>query len=1000
MANGDGPISTMDIICAAVKSDETKSSDENIMVVQVCVKVSLVDNVHPFVEIFVRPRALLQNKLPITMMVRTSAEFTFAAPDVSKEDYFKDEAEKRTITTHSLKPNAAIEIYSQDSSIPISIRCGDAPVSGTETDWCKGWIDVPLGRSRLASHVHCLLPFKKGKGQSSGGIEFLICEDEDVVSFQSFSDPTSSQSRSQSVRFPLIRTVNFALSNFAVDHTGAMLFELETVKGNRSGFCPFPAFSCPRVHRRITLLPTSDIVKLRMVKLSIQAHEGFKRSIPFCVDDISICEGGIQSSAIYWENNKPSGFFAYRRPSIGNQWEVHFVPEFVLFNGGKHTIIVQKMNAFHVKIKPHKMSHFYGAQLEGLIVSVIIPDVHGETKGIQVDSLGTRIRVVRSIDNGRPIGSLAVQTVVGAQDSRLVIKVGEVRFGGLRKTEFEKGGSSIIANDFLRLRIRWSLLEVTLHDTERLMFSSPLDTESSTAPRKIDKVRAASIGRICSKRMESHVSSREFDVRGDKALISSRSLRKCKPVAQVKFFQVTIDFQRIFKDRDMNDSSSLTNDERSQFSIIVHQAVLLDCTSEEEQVVFESASSASFIDLCLRFKGSLNADLIKVDLLSLNLAHFNGKSESIVISTSESFVWRLVDVAYRIVVTISELTGVHSKHGISEHIIPKGETEEPASSNTSENDAVYTPPQSDKLFDVKVAVVSPVKLIVSFKRQPHSSRYQLIKDVKFARLVNYFVSKLNFTVDQASISFSGYRTSDVKGPPSRLLEELRAVYVSRLKYQLITLITSVSIQEWKTLTARTEGAESYVEGDVLRMTGHIIGRSAGYMFKKFGEGIGDSLTAVTGSLGENVEKSASLIGLGVVGGAVNSVVSGLGDGVSSTVKGVGSGASKVVKGAGKGVGQIAGGVEGGVTLFAKGIKKGICHGDGDAVVSGFSDGAASMISGVGQGLESAFVGATEGVVNVGQGLFHGIGSVGMGIGNALMGKPSKKVSSKKDIRRR
>jgi hypothetical protein len=599
---------------------------------------------------------------------------------------------------------------------------------------------------------------------------------------------------------------------------------------------------------------------------------------------------------------------------------------------------------------------------------------------------------VRSIDNGRPIGSLAVQTVVGAQDSRLVIKIGEVRFGGLRKTEFEKEGAGIVANDFLRLRIRWSLLEVTLHDTERLLFVSPLTTENSVAPLKNDKGRSTRNVRMYSERMESERSLRERDIRKDKEA-SVRSVQKCKPVAQVKFFQVTIDFQRIFKDLDMNDPSSISkSDERSQFSIIVHQAVVLDCTSERDEVVFESASSASFFDLCLRFKGSLNADLIKVDLLSLNLAHRNGKSDSIIISTSESFVWRLVDVANRIVVAISELAGVHSKYGGSEGLILN---EEPRSNAESENDAIYTPPQSDKLFDVKVAVVSPVKMIVSFKRQPHSSRYQLIKDFKFARTVNYFVSKLNFTVEQASISFSGYKTTDVKGPPSRLLEELRAVYVSRLKYQLVTLITCVSIQEWKTLTARTEGAESYVEGDVLRMTGHIIGRSAGYMFKKVGEGIGDSFTAVTGSLGENVEKSASMIGLGVVGGAVNSVVSGLGDGVSSTVKGVGSGASKVVKGAGKGVGQIAGGVEGGVTLFAKGIKKGICHGDGDAVMSGLSDGAASMISGVGQGLESAFVGATEGVVNVGQGLFHGIGSVGLGIGNALMGVKNPKKSKRK-----
>jgi hypothetical protein len=117
MASGDGPISKIYIICAAVKSNETKCSDENIMVVQVCVKVSLVDIVHPFIEIFVRPRALLQIKLPITMMVRTSAEFTFDASDVSKEDCTKDEVEKRTITTRSLKSNAAIEIYNQDSSI-------------------------------------------------------------------------------------------------------------------------------------------------------------------------------------------------------------------------------------------------------------------------------------------------------------------------------------------------------------------------------------------------------------------------------------------------------------------------------------------------------------------------------------------------------------------------------------------------------------------------------------------------------------------------------------------------------------------------------------------------------------------------------------------------------------------------------------------------------------------------------------------------------------------
>ena len=372
------------------------------------------------------------------------------------------------------------------------------------------------------------------------------------------------------------------------------------------------------------------------------------------------------------------------------------------------------------------------------------------------------------------------------------------------------------------------------------------------------------------------------------------------------------------------------------------------------------------------------------------------------IRTSEEFLWRLLDVANRITVAISELAGVNlDVNEADEGISSKVETERLSSKVLWEQEAVYTPPQSDKLFDIKVASVSPVKLLVSFKRQPQASRYQRISNIKFAKLVNYFIRQLNFTVDNAELNFAGYKVMDVKGPPSRIVDEFRAVYVSRMKFQLVTLMSSVSIQEWKTLTARTEGSDEYVEGDLLRMTGHIFGRSAGYMFKKVGEGLGDGFSAVTGSIGEGVEKSAHMIGLGVVGGAVNSVVSGLGDGVSSTVKGVGSGASKVVKGAGKGVGQIAGGVGGGVQLVAKGIQRGIRNGDGDAVISGLSDGAASVITGVGQGLETAFVGATDGALNVGQGLFSGIGSVRKGIGEALLGqrRSTKTDSSRRNSKR-
>lgn len=55
-----------------------------------------------------------------------------------------------------------------------------------------------------------------------------------------------------------------------------------------------------------------------------------------------------------------------------------------------------------------------------------------------MDSLGTRIRLVHSSENIRPIGSLEVQTAVDTKDYRAVIKIGEVRFGGLRNIGVDK----------------------------------------------------------------------------------------------------------------------------------------------------------------------------------------------------------------------------------------------------------------------------------------------------------------------------------------------------------------------------------------------------------------------------------------------------------------------------------------------------------------------------------------------------------------------------------
>jgi hypothetical protein len=126
---------------------------------------------------------------------------------------------------------------------------------------------------------------------------------------------------------------------------------------------------------------------------------------------------------------------------------------------------------------------------------------------------------------------------------------------------------------------------------------------------------------------------------------------------------------------------------------------------------------------------------------------------------------------------------------------------------------------------------------------------------------------------------------DIKGPPDRLADTIKTVYITQLKSKMVTLMTATSFQDWKYLTARDSGGEEFIEGDLLRMTGNLAGRSAKFVLKKSGDYIGDSLMAVTGTIGGGIQDVSETIGVGAVGAGVNSVVSGLGEGVAGAVKG-------------------------------------------------------------------------------------------------------------------
>jgi len=739
-----------------------------------------------------------------------------------------------------------------------------------------------------------------------------------------------------------VRSIYLTVKNYAVDFIESLLFEpsyeenSQRQSKNRSSkmnaqILPWSAFSCPIRGRRITLLPEAN-QPIRLVELTIEGNEGMKRSLPFKIEEIAICNGGVESSSILWEDNKPTGYYAYRLLKAYNQCEIRIIPEYIVFNGSTtHSILVKQSGDKHVIISPGKIAPIKCNADRKLIMMLEILGIGGNTAPFRVDGLGMKICIVNS-NSGEPLGSIAVQTVVGTKDSRLVIKIGAVKLGGSRQSLTNGKQRGLFQDDFIRFRVRWSEMQINLNDTQQ-----------STS------------------------------------------------VAQIRFTHMTVDYQRIFKEniKDTIQSSS----ERSQFALIIDNLRILDCDPKSpEPIVLTSSSRRNFFELIVRCHGQLDDELVKVELVNLNVAYSNNKCDTIMINTSESFIWKLIDVANRVLEAINEMTSINMildwDEDTGEFLI---KMEEASSADEMDDDnVVYKPPRSDKLFAIKVAKVSPIKLCVSFRRTPQQLRYKHLSDKEVGKLMKYFTEKLQFTIEKANVSFDALVAKNIKGPPDRVIEMFKTVYVNRIQYQVISLLSAVSLSDWKILTSRKDGTEEYVEGDVLRLTGNMLGRSAGYVFKKVGQGLGDGVSTVTSSIGNSIEYSTTQMGIGIVGASVNSVVSGLGDGVSDSVKGVSRGAGNIVRGSVRGVGDIVGGVGGGAMIAAKGVGKGVVDGDGAVIVKGLNDGLMSAGNGVGTGVTGIITGAADGLMYTGKGLFSGVNSIASGIGGAFTGGSKKK----------
>ena len=241
------------------------------------VKVDTIDD-EAFVQIYIEPRLVLANRLPVGVFIETPMPYTF---NEFGFDGIENDISSETI--HLVKSHQFIYIYTPGPSIAISVKLSDAPISGGLTTWVQDkWLSISLIENIQENEViPCFLPFIDGEG---GHEIFLVNNDHSFVVGR-FHDP---------IKWRVSSMLSFVSANVGVDHTGDFLFnkyydrhEL-SVKGSVQ---PWSAFSPPHTLKRVTLLPESS----SLIRLVYDTSSEAKQTNPFSIEDIVVGAGGLET---------------------------------------------------------------------------------------------------------------------------------------------------------------------------------------------------------------------------------------------------------------------------------------------------------------------------------------------------------------------------------------------------------------------------------------------------------------------------------------------------------------------------------------------------------------------------------------------------------------------------------------------------------------------------------------------------------------------------------
>lgn len=265
------------------KANAGSENDAGAFVVQVWLEATVIDSSTIEINVFLQPRAVIENLFPIEIYVRTKMPNTFSS--TARETGLANGA------VYDLQPGSRIEVFTGGPSIGMAIKPSGKMNAGSHLTWAD--LEVPLtSESRLTEPMTCLFPFSESQHWKS---EFFVAEgyecldqlskaknDED--SKNSYSKP--AKMLDDSLAYPS-RSFYVTVCCYGVDHTGDILFEKVLSRDERisdasqdgNDYHPFGAFGVEG--RRLTMLPGANS-SIRLLQSTTECNAGYRATLVCC----------------------------------------------------------------------------------------------------------------------------------------------------------------------------------------------------------------------------------------------------------------------------------------------------------------------------------------------------------------------------------------------------------------------------------------------------------------------------------------------------------------------------------------------------------------------------------------------------------------------------------------------------------------------------------------------------------------------------------------------